>query len=833
MRVPVSWLRDYVDLPADVDGRRSWPTGSPCSGSSSRRCTRRVPTSPARCVVGRVLSSRPRSTPTARRSAGARSTSARPSRAASSAARTTSPWATSSSSRCPGAVLPGGFEIAARKTYGHVSDGMICSARELGLGDDHTGIIVLEPDAGQPGDDAAEVLHLRDDVIEFEINPDRAYALSLRGVAREAATAYGLRVPRPGDDAARGCGRRRLPGRRRGPERLRRRSSRSRSTASTRPRRRRAGWRGASSWPGCGPISLAVDVTNYVMLELGQPIHGYDKAALQGPIVVRRARAGEKLTTLDGVIAHARPRGPAHHRRPRADRAGRRDGRGGHRDERRDDLRRDRGRPLRPGHDRPRRAPAQAAERGVQALRARHRPDDLGGRGPPRGRPAGRARRRTRSPTTATVVGDADGSRADHDRRPAARPGSPGSRSTTQTAADALRTVGCEVDAGRTAAITATPPPWRPTSTDPYDLVEEVLRIVGYDKVPSVLPAAPAGRGLTKRQRLRRRVGIALAALGYVEALAYPFVGDRDLDGLGLPADDERRAALRIANPLSEQEPLLRTTLLPGLLRNAGAQRRPGAERHRAVRDRAASSCPGSRAVRRHRRWASTARRRSTSSKQLERRPARPAPHVGVVLAGARGEAGWWGAAAPRGWADAIEAAREVGRALGLDADGRGCASTRPGTRAAARVLLVGETAVGYAGELHPKVCTAFGVPARTCAAELDLDALIQQAPDITVAQPFSTYPGGQGGRRARRRRGCDVGSDVEAALRAGAGELLESVRLFDVYTGEQVGAGKKSLAFSLRFRAPDRTLTEAEIKAARDAAVADAAERTGAVQRA
>ena len=104
----------------------------------------------------------------------------------------------------PGAVLPGGFAITARTTYGHVSDGMICSARELGLGDDHTGIIVLPTGSAEVGGDAAEVLHLRDDVIEFEINPDRAYALSVRGVAREAATAYGLDVPRPRDHPPRG-----------------------------------------------------------------------------------------------------------------------------------------------------------------------------------------------------------------------------------------------------------------------------------------------------------------------------------------------------------------------------------------------------------------------------------------------------------------------------------------------------------------------------------------------------------------------------------------------------------------------------------------------------
>ncbi|HET8960246.1 phenylalanine--tRNA ligase subunit beta, partial [Nocardioides sp.] len=202
----------------------------------------------------------------------------------------------------PGGVLPGGFEISARTTYGHVSAGMICSARELGLGEDHEGIIVLPADAGQPGEDARPVLGLDEEVIEFEINPDRAYGLSLRGIAREVAVsvegATGFRDPAlrrtPEPDGAgypvevedvEGC-----------PVFVARTVTGFDPRATTpdfiAQRVRAAGMR---------PISLAVDVTNYVMLELGQPIHGYDRAALRGPIRVRRAQEGERLTTLDDV----------------------------------------------------------------------------------------------------------------------------------------------------------------------------------------------------------------------------------------------------------------------------------------------------------------------------------------------------------------------------------------------------------------------------------------------------------------------------------------------------------------------------------------------------
>ncbi|WP_205857351.1 phenylalanine--tRNA ligase subunit beta, partial [Phytoactinopolyspora endophytica] len=205
----------------------------------------------------------------------------------------------------PGAVLPGGFAITARKTYGHVSDGMICSARELGIGDDHSGIMVLGDDDGAPGDDAAPILHLRDDVLDIAVTPDRGYCLSIRGVAREAAIAYGLDFRDPAaltsKAAAAEEGDSSYPVRVEDAERCPvfvARTVTGVDPAAPSPRwlQRRV------QLAGMRPISLAVDVTNYVMLELGSPIHGYDKELLNGPIVVRRARPGEKLTTLDDAI---------------------------------------------------------------------------------------------------------------------------------------------------------------------------------------------------------------------------------------------------------------------------------------------------------------------------------------------------------------------------------------------------------------------------------------------------------------------------------------------------------------------------------------------------
>jgi phenylalanyl-tRNA synthetase beta chain len=200
----------------------------------------------------------------------------------------------------PGGVLPGDFEISARKTYGHVSAGMICSARELGIGEDHDGILVLAPDAGEPGDDARPALGLDEEVIEFEINPDRAYALSLRGVAREAAMAFGTaytdpclrEVPAANDDG--------YPVRVEDPDGCP--VFVARTVTGFDPTAESPEWlRNRVRLAGMRPISLAVDVTNYVMLETGRPIHGYDGDKLRGTLVVRRATPGERLTTLDGV----------------------------------------------------------------------------------------------------------------------------------------------------------------------------------------------------------------------------------------------------------------------------------------------------------------------------------------------------------------------------------------------------------------------------------------------------------------------------------------------------------------------------------------------------
>jgi phenylalanyl-tRNA synthetase beta chain len=370
-----------------------------------------------------------------------------------------------------------------------------------------------------------------------------------------------------------------------------------------------------------------------------------------------------------------------------------------------------------------------------------------------------------------------------------------------------------------------TPPSWRPDLTDPADLVEEVVRLAGYDDIPSVLPNVPPGRGLTERQRRRRSIGRALAEAGYVEAPAYPFIGVPALDALGIPADDVRRAVVLVRNPLSEEEPALRTTLLPGLLATLARNLARG-QRDVAVFEHG-SVFPGDRRTPAPIPGVDGRPDGETLAALLGAVPAQPW-HVALALTGNREPRGWWGPGRPADWADAVQAARIVAATAGVELTVRAgaLAPWHPGRCAE---LLVGERVVGHAGELHPRALAALALPARTCAMELDVDAL-PPAP-VPVGPSVSTFP------PVHMDMALNVPVDVPAAvvdsaLRTGAGDLLESLRLFDVYVGKSVPEGHRSLAYALTFRAPHRTLTREEANAAFYAAVDEAVSRTRATLR-
>ncbi|MGB8994002.1 MAG: phenylalanine--tRNA ligase subunit beta, partial [Pseudonocardiaceae bacterium] len=466
----------------------------------------------------------------------------------------------------PGTVLPGDFAIAARTAYGRTSDGMICSAAELRIGDDHTGIIVLTADAAGPGDTAADVLGLEDAVIELAVTPDRGYCLSVRGLARELAIAFDVDYVDPAlhevpevDSVSRpvhiedelGC-----------------RRFLARQVSDLDPAAASPWWmRRRLQLAGMRPISLAVDVTNYVMLELGQPMHAFDAAKLDGDLVVRRAAEGEKLTTLDGICRELDPDdmvicdssgpvslaavmgGESTEIGPQTTslllEAAIWDPASVARAARRHKLPSEAARRFERGVDPA--LPPVAAELAATLL-TRYGGGEIAPGCTDVGTPAARG----------SVVMPID--------LPDRVAGRTYERGATVRR---LSQIGCALHVGGadgTTTVTVAPPSWRPDLTQPADLVEEVLRLEGYDTIPSELPPAPPGRGLTVTQRRRRTISRALAGAGYVEVLPSPFVSAGTWDAFGLTADDPRRRTVALLNPLESDRDQLATTLLPGLL---------------------------------------------------------------------------------------------------------------------------------------------------------------------------------------------------------------------------------------------------------------------------
>ncbi len=759
----------------------------------------------------------------------------------------------------PGAVLPGDFKIAARKTYGHISDGMICSAAELGFPDDGKhGIIVLderypEGEVPAPGTDALALLGLDDEVVEINVTPDRGYCFSMRGVAREYshstggayqdpadttnADFYPQGLQAPGNDGPRvevndeapinG-----VPGCDRYVARLVEGVNPNAPTPDWMSRRLQAS--------GMRSISLAVDVTNYVMLELGQPLHAFDADKLTLPLVVRRARAGEKLTTLDDVERVLDPQDLVIA-----------DGEGGSRvlalagvmggatsevTETTSNVL------IEAAHFHPvsvarsarrHKLPTESSkrfERGVDyqlAPVAAQRAADLlvryggGSYGPIT------EIDRTQAPAPIEFALDAASrlTGVDYPR---------------EQVVGLLREIGCQVNDDGGATVQVSAPSWRPDLTGSAELVEEIARLDGYDNIPVQLPVAPAGTGLTFAQRARRDIVRTVAEQGLTQVLSYPFVGDI-YDRLELPADDERRQAVRIANPLADDAPLLRTSVLDSLIDVAvrNVSRGIGDVALYEVGNVTTSAgvvpapIPG------------VAQRPSQAEiEALAAGTPRQRLHLGAILCGQHGYSGVLQHVRNWDWADAVELVRDIASLLGvkLHVANAERAPWHPGRCAEIRIVVptknptrpqIGEV-IGYAGELHPRIVKKLGLPERACAVELDLDALIERSSSqpVVKAQPVSTYP-------AAKEDFAFVVDEatpsqaVAAAIIIAGGKLLDDVRLFDVYRGPQLGPGRKSLAFSVRLRASDHTLSASETEAARARIIKQVGKYTGAKLRA
>jgi phenylalanyl-tRNA synthetase beta chain len=736
----------------------------------------------------------------------------------------------------PGSVLPGPFPIAARKTYGHVSDGMIASAKELGLGDEHSGILrLVELGIDAPvGTDAIALLGLDDVAVDINVTPDRGYALSVRGVAREYSHATGAAFRDPAARAA-------------GEADLRDAEAFSVAVADESPIRGREGasefvarivrdvdpTKPTPAWmvarltlAGIRSLGILIDITNYVMLELGQPIHGYDLDKLQGGITVRRAAAGEKLETLDGKVRTLSAEdllitdasGPiglagvmgggttemSATTRNVLIEAATFDTVSIARTARRHKLPSEASRRFERGVDPaiPFVAAARVAELMVQYA---------GGTDTQSG---GALMRTLETRPIELPSGFV--------------PGLIGVAYTTGEIVGALETIGCRVEES-SAGWQVVPPTWRPDLTDKWTLAEEVARIEGYDRIPSVLPLPPSGRGLTPAQQGRRRVANALAAAGFVETPSFGFTTEELNDLHGSPSG-EHLPSIKLANPLDGQSPFLRRSLVPGLLQVAHRNLSRGLTDLSLFESgtvflpepgvRYGTSSVPPLAVRPD---AATLAELDASIPPQHR-------HIAVLLTG--GVVAKQPAQAPvaADLSDALDAVRVIAAAAGVSID------VAQGQRTALHpgrtgVLSVGGTEVGYVGEVLPAVAEASDLPGRVYVAELDLDLVLSLAGEKVVAASLSTFPA------ATQDVSLVLAAEVPAAaLRAalveGAGELLESARLVDDYRGPGVPEGAKSLTFALRFRAPDRTLTAAEATEAKLAGVAAASVAFGATLR-
>jgi len=711
----------------------------------------------------------------------------------------------------PGATLPSRdpsrpepIEIGAKRLFGVTSNGMLASARELGVGEDHRGIWVLDADAPL-GADVAEWLGLDDAVLDLELTPDRGYALSLWGIARDlhALTGARLSLPRaPAPTPAGGFG-----------------------VEVTDPARcprfvlttvEGVAWRPSPAWlqrrlaaAGMRPIANLVDATNYGMIETGQPTHAYDAARVVGDrLVVRAARPGETLVTFDDVERRLDPDDVVIADADGA--AGLAGVMGGARTEVGEAtttvlleaaswdapsvLRSARRHGLR----------SEASARFEKVV-----PDALCAEASDR--------------IAELLVGIAGGRlTARTDAHPAPRPNPVitlrpdrarrrlGLDLPDARQADLLRAIGCQVDdrpievlppatgplaEGDVVPFTVRPPAYRPDLHIEEDLYEEVARVHGYDRIPQTLPSTGQVGGRTPADAARRALRAALAGAGWTEILVFPFIATEDLAALGLAPGDRRRRPVPLLNPLSKEEAVLRTTLLPGLLRTvANNVNRQSADV--AVFEVGHVFLPP------------TEEEPGADPRQEGAvLPAEPTL-LGLAAIGAFVPERWDAPARPADLGDvlgAVDLVRGVLRLPGLVVEPADERPFHPGR--AARLLLHGR-AIGAVGELHPKVTAAFGLPARTLAGELRLDPLVADGIRPPAPVPPSPLPS----LRIDVAVVVDAGvpaAAVEAAVRAGAGGRLTELRLFDVYEGPSIGEGRRSLAYRLRLDDPRRQLTD------------------------
>lgn len=696
-----------------------------------------------------------------------------------------------------GSTLPE-MAVSERRIRGAISQGMLCSGAELGVSKDHSGILVLPPDSAE-GEDVVTALGLDDTILEFEITFNRPDCLGMIGIAREVAALTGteLEMPdaapaTPSDGASpvdvaildpSGCPRyvaRYIEGLRTGPS---------------------PGWMATRlAAAGFRPISNVVDTTNYILLETGHPIHAFDADKVTDhQIVVRRAEGGECITTLDGIerTLDAADLMIADPSRALAI-AGVMGGADSEVTEGTTDVILESAYfdPASVGASSRRhllRTEASARfERGADfdaapyaAARATKLIVQLAG-----GRPSGDMTDAYPVPLERRSISLA----------PRKTEALLGMRIAAARQVSYLESLGFRVTIGD-ETLAAEAPSFRPDIQRDVDLIEEVARLAGFDGLPSTLPRGVAG-GLDSRQLAERRLRRTLAAAGMHEAWTTSWASERDLDALALPTDHPARSVVEVANPMSEDERHLRTTLLPGLLRSAAhnlAHRVEGVAMFEIARIY-----------------------RPTGG--LPQEPLL----LSAVFCGLHRPQRWhgpgehWSFWAAKGVLEAVLTAMGVGETEWSKVTGMPWHPTRAANITAAGVTL------GTMGELHPDVCERFKVEQGAVVAELALGPLVDAQPGRVKVRDLPRFPAAYMDLSVVVEEAVPA-QTVETIIRhAGAPELVE-VRMFDLYRGEQVPGDHKSLAYGLELRVPDGTLTDTQANQVRDRVIRALHDQAGA----
>ena len=705
----------------------------------------------------------------------------------------------------PGAVLPGDFKISQRETYGKISQGMICSAKELGFSDNHEGIMVLKSDL-KVGADAKEILGLGETVLDIAVLPDRGYAMSIRGIGRELALAMNVKyidpisqkVPKVKKSSKIKANIKTTKASKLALVSLTNYDTKSKTPLFMQRRLAQAGFRS---------ISLPVDVTNYLMLEIGQPLHAFDADKVNGSVIVRNAKSGESLETLDHVkrklvendlvIADSKKvlsvAGVM----------------GGLESEISDKSKNliiesavfDKGSISKTSRNL--KLPSEASkrfERGTDpsineyaAILAAHYLAKYG---------------------KAKIIGITSA------KKPMKN------QSVNFSPQEVNRLIGVDIENSIMLKILKsldmkvskigknwkiTPPAWRHDINLAADLVEEIIRIWGYHKIPSQLPKTNIGTGLSSSQKVKRSLSVKMASMGLNEVLNYPFISLEKINNLGIKPNDERQNLVRLANPLSEDLPYLRSTLLPGLfdavIRNISRGN-----------DNLALFEQGSV-------YLKPKKKQSKIKPQLLRRPSSKEIQllddlipdqpkmISAILTGEKYNSGWWPNSQKYNWHDPIEMVARLCEEYGIKVSVKN-ANNAPFHPGRCAEISIGEKILGYAGEFNPSVLEKIGINGKVYGFEIESDLIVELA-QVIKAPVFSSMP------VVKEDLAFVVAKSVTAievieTIEKSSGDLLESVRLFDVYEGSNLGEDKKSLAFSLRFRAFDRTLKSEEISTLR-----------------